>query len=372
MSAGPIPILVISNHGDVVGGGEISLLALVTRLDRARWRPTVVVPHEGAVARRCERAGIRTAIVPLPGLRRPGVAALSSLVRLRRLCRQSGATLVHANGSRAMCYAAAIPSRLCRRLWHVRVADRDPWLDRILVRAADLIVVNSRAVLERFARLEPSRLRCVHNGVDLADFRPRPASPPLRRALGIPEGRPVAVSVGRFVPYKGYHDLVEAAALLQRELPEVHWVLVGEGELKAALITQVAARGLEKQVHFVGWRDDLPELLALGDVFVLPSHGEHFGRVLLEAMAMAKPVVATAAGGVPEIVTDGQTGTLVPAGSPPALAAATAALLRDEPAARRMGMAGRRRVEARFTIERHVREMEAAYAACLGAHGARV
>ena len=120
------------------------------------------------------------------------------------------------------------------------------------------------------------------------------------------------------------------------------------------------------QVHFTGWRDDIPDVLALCDVFVLPSLREAFGRALVEAMAMERPVVATTGGGVPDVVVDGETGLLVdPAASAP-LAAAVRALLENPPRARPLGAAGRRRAESTFSLRAHVDAVERTYAELLG------
>jgi glycosyltransferase involved in cell wall biosynthesis len=369
----PVTVLVVSSHGDIVGGGEISLLALLMNLDRSQWTPIVVVPTDGVVASRCKQLGIVTHVIPLPALRRPGLAMAGSVGALRTFARQTGAALLHANGSRAMFYAglagwlASLPV-----IWHVRVADRDTFLDRFLAILARLIVVNSKAVGSRFDWGLSSKVRCVYNGVDLSRFSPRQSPPGLRRSLGLPEKGSVVMSVGRFVRYKGYEYLLEAALLVRQAMPDVHWVLVGDGELNRELENQVQFLGLEAQVHFTGWRDDIPELLALCDLFVLPSLREHFGRVLIEAMGMAKAVVATDSGGVPEIVIDGETGILVPPAQPKPLADAVLTLMESQVRAEQFGRAGRRRVETLFKLERHAADIEALYREVLGVSGGRV
>ena len=255
-------------------------------------------------------------------------------------------------------------------IWHVRVAEPDRLLDRLLFRLASAVLVNSNAVGSRFAWAPPGKVRRIYNGVDLTRFSPRQPSADLRAALGLPDGAPVVASIGRFVPYKGYGYLLEAARLVQEGREGVHWVLVGDGELRGALERQCRTLGLESQVHFTGWREDVPDILAVCDVFVLPSVAEHFGRVIIEAMAMGKAVVATDAGGVPEIVIPGETGLLVPSANTTAMAQAVTALLEDPARCAQLGAAGRRRVEAEFSLARHVAAVEALYAELLDA-GAR-
>jgi glycosyltransferase involved in cell wall biosynthesis len=362
-----VPIAVVSNHGHIVGGGEESLLALLGGLDRGRWAPTVVVPTDAALAARARALGLPVTVVPLPALRRPGPAIVRSILALRRFLVATRAALVHANGSRAMAYAG-VAGRLASRpvVWHVRVGDRDPLLDCALGALATRVIVISTSVARRFPRALARKVRVVHNGVDLERFAPREPSGPLRRALGVADGARVVVSVGRFVAFKGYAHLLDAAALLDARSPGVHWVLVGEGELRDGLEAQTRRLGLAPQVHFTGWRDDIPDLLALGDCFVLPSVEEPFGRVLIEAMAMARPIVATDAGGVPEIVVHGETGLLVPPAAPDRLAAAVGALLGDPPRAARLGAAGRRRAESAFSLAGHAAAVEGVYREALG------
>jgi glycosyltransferase involved in cell wall biosynthesis len=363
----PHTVLVVSNHGEIVGGGEISLLGFLMKLDRSEWVPIAVVPSEGVVSARCRAMGIETHVVPFPRLSRPGVSMLRSVSMLTGLIRQTGVRLLHANGSRAMFYAG-LAGRIKRRpvLWHVRIAERDRLLDRFLARLACRIIVCSRAVGCRFDWATPGKVQCVYNGVDLTEFSPRQPAQALRQSLALSRNGPVVMSVGRFVHFKGYAHLLETAYLVRKAMPEVQWVLVGDGELKGTLEAQCRRLGLAEDVHFLGWRDDIPELLALCNLFVLPSLGEHFGRVLIEAMAMEKAVVATDAGGVPEVVVHGETGLLVPPGQPKEMADAVVDIVKDPARAARLGKAGRKRVEAEFDITKDVHAIEAIYVEVLG------
>ncbi|MFQ5945156.1 MAG: glycosyltransferase family 4 protein [Anaerolineae bacterium] len=360
------PVLVLSNHGEIVGGGEVSLLTLLKGLDRASWAPVVVVPSLGAVAASCRALGLPTHVIPLPTLRRPGPTVLRSLVDLHRLIRSTGSRLLHANGSRAMFYAG-LAGRLahCRIIWHVRVKEQDPLLDRLLARLAHAVIVNSKAVGRRFAWVPAHKVHCIYNGLDIALFNASEYLPPPRLSPGLPEGARVVGSIGRFVTYKGYQHLLEAARMVREKLPDVHWVLVGDGELRGELEQLCRHLGLEWTVHFTGWTDQVAEHLALFDLFILPSLGESFGRVILEAMAMQKAVVATNTGGVPEIVLDGETGVLVPPADPAAMAGAVISLLDDPTRAATLGEAGRRRVASEFSLTHHVDATERLYASLL-------
>ena len=368
----PTSILVVSNHGAIVGGGELSLLDLLRGLDRDRWAPVLVVPEEGEVGARARDLELPVHVIPLPTLRRPRPASLGSVRTLASLARTIDAAAIHANGSRAMAYAVAA-GRLAARpvLWHVRVADPDRLLDRVLCACATVVIVTSRAVARRFA-WAPAKVRLVPNGIDLARFTPRRPSSALREELGIPPLAPVVVSVGRHTPEKGYRHLIDAAALIEHVNPDVHWILVGDGELRRELEAGARGHGLGAQVHFTGWRNDVADVLALADVFALPSESEGFGRVLVEAMAMCRPVVATAVGGVPEIVLGGETGLLVEPANPIALADAVRSMLDDPSRAARFGAAGRARAASTFSLGAHVDAVERVYDAVLGRVAAEV
>lgn len=355
-------VLFLSNHGPLVGGGEISLLTLMTALDPTRWRPLLVVPEEGRVAEEAHDAGIPTWVIPFPSLKRPQRALPTTVADLRSLVLDQNVRIVHANGSRAMVYGGFAGFLAGKPvIWHVRIADKDGWLDRGLARMAARIIVNSEAVRRRFPWVPDAKVRRIHNGIDLTRFVPQEPSGSLRAALGLTVQDRVIVSVGRFVPFKGYDVLIEAAALLHRTEPQLHWLLVGDGEQRVRLTEQCAAHGLSTHVHFVGWKDDVRPWLALGDLFVLPSLCEHFGRVIVEAMAMGKPVVATDAGGVPEIVAHGETGLLVPPGDAERLAGAVLHLLHHRATRTRCGTAGRRRAERHFSLSGHADAVGALY-----------
>lgn len=363
----PQSVLFISNHGDIVGGGEISLLQLLGALDRSQWRPVLVVPHEGAVAEQAGRAGIPTYVVSMPAVTGTSTASLTSIRALKQLIRQQDAQIVHANGTRAMIYGGlAAKIARCPAVWHVRVADSDGLLDRALYKLSAAVIVNSDAVSHRVSWGTADRLHRIYNGVDTVRFAPRSPSPVQRAALGLTTGDPVVVSVGRFVPYKGYEDLLHAAAIVHRQDAAVHWVLVGDGELRSDLGQKAEELGIHQVIHFTGWLDDVRDMLALADVFVLPSHGEHFGRVLIEAMAMGRAVVATDAGGVPEIVRHGVTGCLVAPNRPDCLAESVQEMLAQSDRARQFGRAGRRAVEDRFSLQAHADQIQSLYHQLIG------
>jgi glycosyltransferase involved in cell wall biosynthesis len=171
--------------------------------------------------------------------------------------------------------------------------------------------------------------------------------------------------IAHFADHKDHRNLIAAAAQLAAARPDVRFLLVGEGELRPEIELQVNNLRLRDIIILVGFRSDIPQLLAAMDVVVLASHHEGLGTSLLDAMAMARPVVATAVGGIPEIVIEGETGRLVPPRDPVALADALLALVADAALRARLGAAGRKRLLERFSAEAMVERTESVYRALL-------
>jgi glycosyltransferase involved in cell wall biosynthesis len=221
-----------------------------------------------------------------------------------------------------------------------------------------VVLSQSRAQMELVVRegiCGRDKIRFLGNGIDLARFDRRRLDggevAQVRQELGLPPGAPVVGFVGRLVAEKGVPELLAAGRTVREQVPGTHFLFVGplDGE-KADALTPEAARayGVADACVFAGLRQDMPQLYALMDLFVLPSHRESFPRSPLEAAAMEVPCVATDIPGCREAVEDGVNGLLVPAGNVQALAGAIIRLLADGAMAQRMGRAGRRLAEERF------------------------
>jgi glycosyltransferase involved in cell wall biosynthesis len=241
-------------------------------------------------------------------------------------------------------------------------------LAELAVRAADRIVVN--AELLRPGGRAGERTEVIPSGVDTERFRPNPASADAKRRLGMAPDQPVVGTVGRLEPRKGTSTLLAAlAALRDAGRSEVALAVVGDGPLKAELAGDAERLGVASHVRWLGDRADVGAVLEALDLFVLPSRTEGMSNALLEAMATGRPVVATAVGGTPEVIADGESGLLVPADDPAAMAAAMGRIMDDAALARRLGAAARQTVEQRYGAKSMVRRLEAVYAAVASAGG---
>ena len=212
------------------------------------------------------------------------------------------------------------------------------------------------------------RTATVHEGIDLGHVDAAPAID-LREEFWLPHGAPIVGTVGALVPHKGHRHFVAAAARVLRRIPDARFFIVGEGDERGALEAQIRHLKLDKHVFLTGWRPDVLSVHKSFDLFVLSSVTEGLGTTLLDAMACGRAVVATRTGGIDEAVDEGRTGLLVEPHDEPGLARAIVALLEDEERRRRMGEAGRARVEQRFSVERMIDDTLDAYERVLGADG---
>jgi glycosyltransferase involved in cell wall biosynthesis len=226
-------------------------------------------------------------------------------------------------------------------------------LDRRVLRWMDGVVCVSEAQAQKVRRagVSAERIVVIHNAVDPSRFAP-PKSEYRQQLLSLFPAPPAKIvgAAGRLSPEKGFHVLVDAASDVARRDPSVGFVLFGEGPQRDVLARQIETKGLQRQFILAGFHADLDQYFPQLDLFVLPSFTEGLPNVVLEAFASRVPVVATRAGGTPEVVTDRETGYLVTPGDCHGLADRMSELLHDDSARLAMGQRGRRDVEERFSF----------------------
>jgi glycosyltransferase involved in cell wall biosynthesis len=369
-------VILFLDHAPALGGAERSLLLLLKHLDRAHWQPHLACAG-GPLAEQAVALGVPVHIVPLGRLRRsfcPPLEWLTGFRAVGRLARQIGAAILVANTVRAALYTA--PAAHLTRIpfiWHMRdfwLTESRPrrlWADtlvkRLLCAAARRVVVNSRATAAHLPC--PGNVAVVYNGVEVDRFDPALDGRLFRQHYGIPPDAPLMGTVGRLRPWKGQDRFLRALARVREARADVWGVIVGGSPFGVQdgyppyLRLLAADLGLSDRVIFTGQVTDTRPALAAMDLFVHVGDPEPFGLVNLEAMAMAKPVVAFAHGALPEIVTKGETGLLVIPGDEAALVRVVACLLSDPARQLAMGQAGRRRVAEHFSAERVVQEIDA-------------
>lgn len=387
--------VVVLDHTAQEGGAEIALLRAVTRLHGGDIEVRALLFEDGPFAARLSDAGIRTAVVPLDGrlndtsrdavLSRSGIlrsagSAAGFIPRLVRAIRSSHADLVVANSLKSAVFASiAAPLAGRRWVWHLHDRIAADYLPRPLVVAMRAlasvgprrIVVNSRATMQTLTAQARQRATIAYPGMDADAFRP--AEPGSERMIGI---------IGRISPTKGQQEFLRAAAMVSAEHPDVRFLVVGgalfgEDAYERSVRALPAALGLSDRVEFTGWVPDArPYLRTLTALVHASPTPEPFGQVVVEAMAAGVPVVATAAGGVPEILDpDGEGGAgatalgiLVPPGDVDALAAAILSILAQPEATAERAVAAKASAEQRFSIDSTVTVIRRAWRAAVGSH----
>ena len=350
-----------------MGGGERIALELASGQMAAGHRVLMVsltATPDGALGAEVQDRGVPVRRTP----KRPGFDLTLSL-RLAALFRREGVDVVHLHNRLPLIYGASAGRVVGATVVHTRHGPRpgttrQRWLERGAAHLIHAYVAVSPELRDHVHRLNdcpPEKLSVIENGIDLVRFGAaggeRSAA---RAALGLPENAWVVGAVGRFAPEKDYPFLVRAAAPLLG--PDTRLVIVGEGETMAAVRAEVRARNAGAYVHLTGRRNDVPHVLAAFDAFVLSSQMEGLPLAVLEAMAAGVPVVATAVGGLPYLIREGENGFLVPAGDEAALRERLAAL-RDDPArARAIGEQGRADVRERHSREAMVKRYLELYA----------
>ena len=340
------------SDSDAFGGTERALLQLLAGLDRERWRPVLFhpdLPGASELASEASALGVTTRAIAAPATAAQGVASLPGLALA---IRRERAAVFHAHQTWSLSCRYGIVAAALARV-PARVAAAQLFVEMPRLRGIDLQhAVISRSLHRHIAvsrhvawRLHDrfdvpgERIAVIPNAVTLAPPAPRDAALRARVLLG--QRAPLVLTVARLDAQKGVAYLLDAAA----EVPDAIFVIAGEGPERATLEARASALGIAHRVRFLGHRRDVPPLLAIADLFVLPSLWEGLPLSVLEAMAAGVPVVATRIGGTDELVRDGETGTLAPPENGSALAEAIRAALYDRERALRMAAAARALVE---------------------------
>jgi len=365
-----------------LGGAQQNTLYCAEHHDRSRFEVGLWAGEGGrldAQARRLDDTDVRI----LPWLVHP-IAPLRDVAAVMRLAKLfKDVELLHTHSSKA-----GILGRAAARLAGVPAVvhtvhgwsfnDVQPAVtrrfyvesERAAARVTDRIVCVARSDQTRGLAAgigDPSQYRILRSGIDPSSYRPPPgARDRLRAAIGAAPNEVVVGSIANFKPQKAPLDLVEAARLARLREPRLRFFVAGDGEQRPEVERAIADAGLGSHFHLLGWRDDVPELLAAMDIFLLTSLFEGLPRVVLQAMAAGVPVVATDTGGVAEVVVPGVSGVLVARARPDAAAEAVLALAGDAVLRRALADAAGARLGAEFDIRRMLTDLEALYDDVLG------
>jgi glycosyltransferase involved in cell wall biosynthesis len=349
------------------GGAQESLNSLVTRMDRDRYDVSIVALSPGSTVRKLERAGFDVLVIDEPddaiavgalaahlSETRPDVIH-NHMYRAETIGTRAAMALADIGHRRPYVVSTVHSSRIRSEQDRQHLRDLTPHMDRL--------IAVSRAIQHKLVDEERIQIpvELIHNGVDLSRYDHLEPCCTLPEEYGMEPGAEIVGVVARLEPEKGHATLLEAWPTVLRAVPGAYLLLVGEGSRREALEAQARELRVAHRVIFTGRRDDVPAVTAALDVAVLPSYREAQGLSILEAMALSRPIVASDVGGIPEMITDGVTGLLVPPHDAGALAAAVIRLLVDHPFADTLARAGHDLVHDRFCIELMVEAIQTIY-----------
>ena len=353
-------------------GGQNQVLLTVNGLRAIGQRAALVAHPDGELRQRAAEGLDLIPIAPRAEM------DLSAAWRLARVIKRLAPDVIHAHDPHGVAMASLALSLGAPSAKRASGGGRAPALvasrrvdfhlkgnsfSRWKYRQVDCFIAASEAIRHMLVAdgVDASRTITVHEGIDVEHVAAAPAVN-VHEAFWLPHHAPVVGNVAALVPHKGQRHLVEAAHLVVRDVPDARFIILGEGELREPLERQVREYKLEKHVLLPGFRTDVLGCIKSFDLFAMSSVTEGLGTSLLDAMACSRAIVATRAGGIPEIVEDNVNGLLVPPRDHAAMATAIVRLLKDDGLRKKMGEAGFARVQARFTVERMVADTAAVYA----------
>jgi glycosyltransferase involved in cell wall biosynthesis len=370
----PEKLSILFIHGITeIGGAERELLRILDDLPRLGYHPIVACLEDGPFVQELDRRKIEHHAVRFPPWRKLfAYPRRASAVRaLRELIIAKRPRLLHVNDIWWIPQTLrAVEGMRIPVVAHVRQEIEPPKARWYELEKVDRVFPVSRQIqrsLEAGGILS-ARLHVLHSGVDLRAVPAQATGRDIRHQFGIPVDVPVIGTVANLFPRKGYEVMLRALPTILKSLPELHYLVVGSGTAayETRLRSLAKELGVETRVHFAGFQDSVYLCLAAMDLYVHPALMEGFGIAVLEAMAMCKPVVATATGGLPEIVQHGETGIVVAPGDPEALGQSVSRLLQDPARCKQFGEAGRTRVATHFTIEAMMDQLVSGYGALVG------
>ncbi len=351
------------------GGAERLILDIAPKLDPSRFRVSVVsLKTMGSIGTLLQGKGIR--VVALEASR---TSPFSAIAKWRAFLREEEPHIVHSHLRYANLLACLLHNSHQAVITHhhytvVLGNALSRSVERYALRRAQQVVAVSEAVkdtLEQFSSKLSSRIQVVYNGVDLNRFKPRyerDQKVRFREQWGIPPHAPMIGYVGRLdEPIKGLSILLQSFQILQHRVPESHLVIVGEGPSRKSLEKQAESLGVASKIRWIGPHPQTETIYPFFNVFALPSLSEGLPMTLLEAMACARPVVATRVGGIPEALHSPEVGHCVPANDPKAFAAGLFTYLQEPAAALQIGETARLRVDQHFNLQNTLKQLNILY-----------
>jgi len=368
-------ILYVHGIGSI-GGAERDLIALLSKLDRRIWHPTIACPEACPLREAALAQDVPTYPVSLPPWRKASslMSRYAAVGCLRKLLADIQPALIHVNDLWWVPHTVRAVDELSPRkpiIAHVRQETQPRKVSQYALDRVDYVVAVSHQVKQGLLTggVPPNRVGTHYSGVDCSAMASSEGNYDIRAQHRIPHEALLLGTVANLLPLKGYEVMLDALPAILSAIPAVHYLIIGGGgaEYCARLKAITVERGIAERVHFAGFQESVGSYLSALDLYVHPSLKEAFGLAVVEAMAMGNAVVATTAGGLPEVVAQGETGLLVPPGDAESLAKAVISLLENKFKREQMGVCGRMRAQERFSLDAFVAQMEQLYGEVLRA-----
>jgi len=352
-------ILYTTSFNHMAGGGQWSLYYLIKHLNKDIFHPIVVCPEEGELTEKMRGIGAKVIVLDVGRIRYLNPFVISKFVSI---IKERQIALIHTDSSTETFYAG-IAARIMGipLIWHVRVSEQEWFLDKLLSLLSTRLILVAEALSSRFKWLKNTpKMVVIYNGIDIEEFDAFPTLSSIREEFNIRKDTVLLGFIGRIEQRKGTEYLISA----MKNVDNAKLIFVGKGE--EAYLKRIKKlcqeSGLSNRIIYAGYRMNIPSIFKDIDIIVFPTiSGEGFSRVILEAMAAAKPVIATDDAGNKEAVINGITGYIVPAKDATALGIKVNELTAGKEKRKQMGSSGRQRVEEMFTMERNIRQIEKLY-----------
>ncbi len=351
-------ILYTTAFSNMAGGGQWSLYYLIKHLDKDRFHPLVLCPEQGELSDKMIKVGAEPIFMKTGRIRSFNPFTIKKLVSI---IKDRNIAVIHTDSTTETFYAG-IAAKIMNipLIWHIRASEGQWALDRMLSALSTKLILVASALIKRFKWLNKGKAPTVYNGIDLEEFDSFTSASSIRDEFNIDKDTVLLACSGRLEERKGQEYLVSA----MRNINNAKIIFAGKADdaYLNRIKTMCNEFNISERVIFAGHRKDVPALLRQIDIFAFPVIiGEGFSRAVLEAMAAGKPVIATDDAGNPEAVKDGETGHIVPIKDPEALSEKINDLIRNKEKRNQMGLAGRKRLEKMFTIQRYVESVERLY-----------
>lgn len=357
------------NHISELGGGEYGLLNLIKAMDKDKYNLTLLLQNEGPLSNAVQKIGVRVRFIKMRGWRKIKNVPqnyLFTLPKIRKMVKELKIDLIHCNTYRLNPYSVLVAKSIgipC--ITHIRWFTRKDHIKKFKLDKADLLIAMSD-YMASFFKNSSCNVRTIYDGIDIDKFkRTEKIRRKIRKELNIDSDKFLVGMIAQITPRKGHKDFIKAAALVKDTLPKIRFVVVGGSIIDSTLSLQKLKDYAEEvgasNLIFLGQRDDVPDIFSALDCFVLPSHTEPFGLVVIEAMAAKVPVVATCSGGPEEIIIPGESGILIPIKDPNAIANAVTKMFYDKDFRNRSIENAYIRVRDKFDISKYAEIMDETY-----------